>query len=228
MRPSPILITLLAVSALALAGCARWTTDPAAAPPRAPLEAAAGPTTSSGAHLTTATSLAPTGTPTTSPTAPAAAPGAQVWPTGPRVTPETGPPALLTAIRTGEHAAFDRVTFQFRGGVPGYDIRYVPKVTQDGSGQPVTLRGRAFVQVVFRHASAAEQGLAAPPHDRLTSTGPATITTGFASLRQLKAAGDYEGYLSFGLGLDQRAGFRVVTLTNPARVAVDIARPAAR
>jgi len=73
-------------------------------------------------------------------------------------------------------------------------------------------------------AGGVEQGLAASPHYRSTYTGPDTITTGFASLKQLKAAGDDEGYLSFGLGLDHRAGFRVVTLTNPSRIAIDIAR----
>jgi hypothetical protein len=42
-------------------------------------------------------------------------------------------------------------------------------------------------------------------------------------LLQARAAGDFESYLSFGIGLNQRTGFRVFTLTQPYRVVIDVA-----
>jgi hypothetical protein len=58
----------------------------------------------------------------------------------------------------------------------------------------------------------------------MTFRGPSTITPGLGSLLQVKAAGDFEGRLSFGIGLADRAGFRVLPLTNPSRVPIDVTR----
>jgi hypothetical protein len=44
-------------------------------------------------------------------------------------------------------------------------------------------------------------------------------------LRQLKLAGDFEGVVSFGLGLRGKHGFRVFRLSRPSRVVVDVAHP---
>ena len=214
MRPFRIIFALLALAALALVGCtSRSGTHPAAAPASPAL--AGTPTTS------TTTRPSTVATPTTTPAARQVSPrspGPLTWSTGPRVTAQTDPAAQLTGFRTAEHATFDRVVFQFRGRVPGYDVRYVPAVTQDPSDRPIPLQGRAFLQVVLRHAS--------------TSPGPGggpipsfvdTVTTSFPSLKQVKAAGDFEHYLSFGIGLDHRVGFRVVTRTDPSRVVIDVA-----
>ena len=42
------------------------------------------------------------------------------------------------------------------------------------------------------------------------------------NLRQVKLAGDFEGVVTFGLGLKAKTGFRVFRLTNPTRVVVDV------
>jgi len=39
----------------------------------------------------------------------------------------------------------------------------------------------------------------------------------------VRAAGNFESYLSFGIGLSQRSGFRAFTLTQPDRVVIDVA-----
>jgi hypothetical protein len=44
-------------------------------------------------------------------------------------------------------------------------------------------------------------------------------------LRQVKGAGDFEGTVSFGLGLASTSGFRVFTLSGPDRLVVDVAIP---
>jgi hypothetical protein len=213
MRPSRIIFALLTLAALALVGCtSRSSTHPAAAP--AP-PALAGTQPASTTTRPTTTTATPTTTP---PQPPPRSPGPLAWSTSPRVTAETDPAAQLTGIRTAEHATFDRVVFQFRGRVPGYDVRYVPAVTQDPSDQPIPLQGQAFLRVVLRHASTSPGPGGGP-----VPLFPGTITTGFQSLKQVKAAGDFEHYLSFGFGLDHRVGFRVLTLTDPSRVVIDVA-----
>jgi hypothetical protein len=58
----------------------------------------------------------------------------------------------------------------------------------------------------------------APHLQRLVHPDPS-----LPAIRQVKCAGDFEGYLSFGIGVDHHAGLRVFTLEQPARVVLDIA-----
>jgi hypothetical protein len=39
----------------------------------------------------------------------------------------------------------------------------------------------------------------------------------------VKIAGDFEGVVSFGLGLRRKTGFRVFRLTAPTRIVIDVA-----
>jgi hypothetical protein len=43
------------------------------------------------------------------------------------------------------------------------------------------------------------------------------------NLRQIKLAGDFEGVVTFGLGLRRKTGFRVFRLTGPRRIVIDVA-----
>src|SRR5918994_344638 len=74
--------------------------------------------------------------------------------TSPRIVehPPAGSPKLVD-LRAGRHATFDRVVFQIDGPIPWYSIRYVPVVRMDGSGDPLSLRGSAFLEVVLRAAT---------------------------------------------------------------------------
>ena len=120
----------------------------------------------------------------------------------------------LVSVRTVEHKGYDRVLFTFRGAVPGYRVAYVPKVPDQG-GRPLPLRGRAFLAVTFEPARAHDPGGAA-------TVSTATLTPASPVLRQVRLAGDFEGRVSFGLGLAGRDGFRVSELRGPARIAVDV------
>jgi len=42
------------------------------------------------------------------------------------------------------------------------------------------------------------------------------------NLRQVKVAGDFEGVVTFGIGLRRKTGFRVFRLTAPSRIVVDV------
>jgi hypothetical protein len=130
---------------------------------------------------------------------------------------------LLTDIRTGRHACYERVVFDFRreGGGPGtisYDIGYRRPPFAGPSGQPIPVDGNAFLQVAFRPARG-HTGPTAEP----TYTGPFEIRPrGLASVREIQRIEDFEATLVWVIGLDQRRQFNVVQLDDPDRVAIDI------
>jgi len=108
--------------------------------------------------------------------------------------------------------------FQFEGTkVPAYRIGYVREITLGESDDEfLTLQGDALVEVTF-------QGTASDDHRPGTQTMPDKLTPALPEVRQLGLAEDWEGVVRIGIGLDHRAGFRVLELTNPVRVVVDVA-----
>jgi peptidoglycan hydrolase-like protein with peptidoglycan-binding domain len=124
--------------------------------------------------------------------------------------------ALLVGLRAGRNKDFDRLVFDFEGPVPGVHVGYVPQLLQDGSGRQIPLAGRAVVRIVIRPA-AAHRDDGTP-----TRTGPIPDVRGFAAFRQIADAGDFEGVLTWGIGVAARTGLRSFTLTGPSRVAVDV------
>lgn len=127
----------------------------------------------------------------------------------------TRPAPELVSVQAVERKGYDRVLFTFDGALPGYQVRYVPEVA-DQAARPLPLRGRAFLAVSFEPARAHDPGGAST-----VATGT-TLTPGSPVLRQVRFAGDFEGQVSYGLGLAGRTGFRVSELRDPARVAVDV------
>lgn len=126
---------------------------------------------------------------------------------------------MLTEVRVASHEGFDRVVFEFRDNMPGYRIEYVePPITTDGAGFPVEIEGNAYLKVRFTVAQA---------HD---DAGNPTISErdlkpGLPSVMEVEMTGDFEGYVTWVLGLRQEADFRVSKLTGPNGVVVDIAQP---
>src|SRR5207253_4517291 len=61
----------------------------------------------------------------------------------------------LTAVRVAHHSGYDRITFQFDGGLPAYSItpQSNAQFTQDASGQTVVLSGTSGLRIVFHGAS---------------------------------------------------------------------------
>jgi hypothetical protein len=120
----------------------------------------------------------------------------------------------LEAVEVEHHDAFDRVVFRFSSHVPGYNVNYVPEVTADPSDEPISLEGNAFMIVAMHSVASGQVGAPPAPQDRQTPR--------FPELREIAGAGDFEGVVSFGLGLTAESGFRVFTLTNPDRLVVDV------
>jgi hypothetical protein len=130
--------------------------------------------------------------------------------------------ALLERVAIGRNEGFDRVVFQFRNGLPGYRVEYVrPPIREDGSGNRVNVEGNAFVLVRMELASGFD---VATGEGELVYTGPRRLSgsdAGTSVVREIVRTGDFEAVLSWAVGLDDRVDFRVVTLQNPARIAVD-------
>jgi hypothetical protein len=127
--------------------------------------------------------------------------------------------ALLTDVRAARHEGFDRLVFEFRNVLPGYDVRYVSRpVRQDGSGRVVAIAGSAAVRIRMENALDADLNQASAP---LTYTGPQRFTPGTPELAELARSGGFEGVLTWVAGLQDPVDFRVRTLTAPPRLVVD-------
>jgi hypothetical protein len=136
------------------------------------------------------------------------------------------PTRLLTDVRVGAHGCYERVTFELKprqgdaDGPIAWKAAYEPApITEDGSGRPVKVKGTAFLVVTMSAAGADLTQEAAPA----TYTGPASIeAAGTSRIQQVRRTGDFEGVLTWVIGLDTKRPFHVTAETNPARVIVDI------
>lgn len=147
----------------------------------------------------------------------------QVWGSLAKTDPAMSQ-AKVVNVRTGQHYCFDRLVVDLNGSVPpGYTVRYVPQVVQDGSGLPVPLRGQAFIQVTVNAPAYDDAG---KPTYNPANKNELSNVTGYQTFRQVAWAGSFEGYSSLGLGVRARLPFRVFTLAGPgtgSRLVVDVA-----
>ena len=130
---------------------------------------------------------------------------------------------LLERLAVGRHEGYDRVVFQFRGnGLPGYRVEYVqPPFAEDGSGNPVSIDGKAFVSVRMEPASGFDLNTG---EGQLVYKGPKRIdgsAAGTSVVQQLVRTGDFEAVLTWVIGLEEKVDFRVTTADSPSRLIVD-------
>ena len=127
------------------------------------------------------------------------------------------PAPHVVNVRTGQHATYDRVVIDLKGGAPGYRIGYVREVREDGSGKVVDTRGRANLLVRLTPANAHHE------NGSPTYPGPSRFDVDYPALREVAFAGDFEGTVAIALGIRHKNGFRVLTLRDPTRIVIDIA-----
>ncbi|MCU1353640.1 MAG: hypothetical protein JWM05_2849 [Acidimicrobiales bacterium] len=125
--------------------------------------------------------------------------------------------APLISHRAGRHDCYDRFVVELNGPVAGYTARYVSQVTGQGSGNPVPLKGGAFIELVVN----------APASSAVASqTGDLVSVAGFRTFRQIKLAESFEGYTGYGIGVRSRLPMRVSLLPGPgshSRLLIDVA-----
>jgi hypothetical protein len=136
------------------------------------------------------------------------------------------PTRLLTDVRVGVHDCFERVTFELRphqgeaDGPVSWKAAYEPgPITEDGSGRTVAVKGAAFL-VVTLSASGADLTQENAP---ATYTGPESLSAaGATRIQQVRRTGDFEGVVTWVIGLDKQRPFHVTAQEGPPRVIVDV------
>ena len=179
-----------------------------------------------GSHSPSSTGPAPTDA-SGARTHPASAPRITPPPVTPPTAPGTNLPAFacadasggttgvanVTDVRVGEQSSYDRFVIQFDSTVPAYTVKRQnsPVFKVGSSGQSITLSGTAGAVVQVHIATGAN-----------TYSGPIDfVHPEFLVLNEARLTGDFEGYLSWGLGLSRAACLRTFALSNPARLVVD-------
>jgi hypothetical protein len=128
-------------------------------------------------------------------------------------------PVVLREIRTGQHPAFDRVVFEFEGNrVPGYHVEYVDRpVRTCGAGEVVQVEGYGYLLVQMMPAQA-------HTNDGKPTIKQREIAPNLPLIKQLKILCDFEADVQWILGLSSPNRYRVLELSNPARLVVDVRR----
>jgi hypothetical protein len=126
----------------------------------------------------------------------------------------------LVDVRAGHRQGFDRIIFEFEGGLPAStSVEWVKRVTQDGSGRPVTIQGDAFLLVSLHGVLGHEM---TTPME--TTYGPRARAFALPNVAHVVNAGDFEAVVSFGVGLmRQTRVLRTAQRHDPARFVVDVA-----
>ena len=132
--------------------------------------------------------------------------------------------ALLTDVQVARHEGYDRVVFTFSNHVPGYQVGYIAKpVKADGSGDDVTVAGSFVVGVRMNPASGVDMSATSEPQGyKQTYLGPKRINAGTPEVTEVVESGDFEAVLNWAIGTQDKVNFRVLVLTNPARLVVDL------
>ena len=131
---------------------------------------------------------------------------------------------MLRAVETspGPGAGYDRIVFEFTGGgdsVPGYHVEYTTKPVQRcGSGDPVKVAGTGRLIVRFEPAQA---------HDAHGALAPAArhYAPGRPAVREMTLICDFEGQVTWVLGIAAPSEYRVSELMRPARLVLDVRYP---
>jgi hypothetical protein len=127
-----------------------------------------------------------------------------------RLSAKQPPPIpLLANVQVQASGCVDEIAFLFYGGIPGWSVRYEEgPFTQDGSGDPVTVAGEAFLRVRLEPASGVDLSgdSANQVYDGPTSLRPPRPS----GVSEIVRAGDFEAVTTWIVGLPGRRPFEVV------------------
>jgi hypothetical protein len=133
----------------------------------------------------------------------------------PKAGSQTQPPVVyISALRTGAHSGYDRLTIEFTNGSPSQvEIRVQngTAFTLSPSGLGTTLKGKNGILIVIHGADLHTQ-----------YSGSTDILTGYSGLAEVKRIEDFEGTVQLGLGVNGAACYHAFFLTNPNRLVIDI------
>jgi hypothetical protein len=132
------------------------------------------------------------------------------------LTNQTAPPlALIDYVRTGSHAGYDRLTFEFKNSTTG-TIKLIPqantKFVTDAQGKTVTLAGKYGLLIKITGA------------DGHTAYAGSTDykTPSYPGMLEVRQIGDYEGTVQWAVGLSSSACYQATMMASPTRLVIDI------
>ena len=136
-------------------------------------------------------------------------------PSTPVTSPTASQPSLLTDVQELGDGCVDHVIFDFTGkgtDPPGYTVTYgTAPFVGDASGAPIAVAGNAFVVVKV-----------APGYGydfvsgNQTYKGPKSVPVGHTNhVRAIVETGDFEGVLTWVIGLDSKRAFSVQATGTP-------------
>jgi hypothetical protein len=214
---------------LAMTGCKKdepavppaptGTTPPPAEPatPPAPAEQTAGADAGAGAGADAGATPPPSPVPTGSQALQPEDPKNREWTAGlVDIKRSTLKPVTLREVRSARNEGFDRVVFQFDGDqVPGYHLEYIDKpVIKCGSGDPTPIAGQGWLQVRMQPAQAHADGqVTVAERERMPK---------LPVLEELELTCDFEGEVTWVLGVKHPNKYRVMELKEPTRLVVDV------
>jgi hypothetical protein len=121
--------------------------------------------------------------------------------------------ATVTAVRIAHHDGYDRLVVELATstGMPQYQLtrQANSNFVRDASGQPVTLQGSAGIRAVLRNSD-------------IASGVPNDVKPDLPEIREVTQIGNFERVVSYGIGLATPACFRVLELTGPTRLVIDV------
>src|SRR5438132_1980694 len=124
-----------------------------------------------------------------------------------------GASGTVSAIRIAHHDGYDRLVIGFATSntMPQYQLTQQASshFVRDASGQPVTLDGSAGIHAVLRNAD-------------ITAGAPTDLKPGLPAIREVAQIGNFERVVSYGVGLATPACFRVLELSGPTRLVIDV------
>src|SRR5437762_13057204 len=127
-----------------------------------------------------------------------------------------GASGTVSAIRIAHHDGYDRLVIGFAtsNSMPQYQLTRQASSTfvRDASGQPVALEGSAGIRAVLQNSDIVS-GLASDFKPRLPE------------IREVANIGNFERVVSYGIGLKTAACFRVLELSGPTRLVIDVQTP---
>jgi len=116
-------------------------------------------------------------------------------------------------VRVAHHDGYDRLVIGFptTNSMPEYQLnrQTTTHFVRDASGQPVTLSGSAGIRVVLRNAD-------------IVTGAPTDLKPNVPEIREVAQIGNFERVVSYGVGLSTPACIRVLELSGPTRLVIDV------
>ncbi|MCX4690880.1 hypothetical protein [Streptomyces sp. NBC_01408] len=126
---------------------------------------------------------------------------------------------LVVNARWGGHCTYDRLVIDLEGYVPGVTVTPVSQLFYDGSGKPVPLAGKYFLEIRLNPAAGHDDA------GQNVYRGPRLQKIYLSKLKGIALTGDYEGYVTFGAAFDTKPYYSTTVLHSPERFVLDISHP---